>query len=755
MRKIVIQARIPKSARGTLTVWAAPFLLFGVFGCLSFLGDMEGVVFSFWAICPLILALTALLYLCHRRGRLPFWCAVAAILLVSAYLAYRLWELLWAQMQAFVLCFTRGTPADLTELVAFTVVVLTLLFFLMEFVLRWHFFLYFLTTALLLASPILGIQFSVLTLLLLLVFQLSFWVLQAAQKRHTDAAQSRAIAWKGGLAVCVLAALLLAVAAPLTAHFSEPLYNAAYAAEGFVTDTVRRLSDINDDVAPDGDIGTGNNHLTERRVLELTASAQPTERLYLYGFRGGDYLGGQWESAQEKEAQTMAGYPPAPQDTMHTTTLVDHEGNTLLVLPRDLYSQENPYFYLNRLFDMEWRILRISGENDAYMPYYGVPNPDSTEMQEGRFALYYETAQMHIAELQEAPSPYSYELPTFILENGKIVEDYLLAQTQKNYLAVPRERLPRLTALAEETPLKDLNEITAFIIYTLNSNTSYSLTPGWAPMNEDIVEGFLFERQTGYCEHYAATAALLYRLYGIPARYASGYTAATDDFVQAEDGTWTATVLESAAHAWVEIFLPDYGWTPVEFTPTLSGESVTTFPGFDSAELQRILAEKGWDLSVPSIVVETVESEPVRFGTALRSGSSSLLWILGICLAAALVLLPIFLLLRRARLLARLQRMNSCQIFARLLELLHDCKLLPDCDGTEADFAEQLAQAAPTLTAQETQELMALVNRAAFGREEDKSAYLVHRYYRKLFNSFYSSLPRRKQFALKYLKAYG
>ena len=148
------------------------------------------------------------------------------------------------------------------------------------------------------------------------------------------------------------------------------------------------------------------------------------------------------------------------------------------------------------------------------------------------------------------------------------------------------------------------------ILSVLESSTSYTLTPGSAPVNTDIVEYFLFDSREGYCVHYASAATLMYRLYGIPARYGAGYAVQPSDFVRQEDGTWVAEVTDESAHAWTEIFLEDYGWTPVEVTPASDGSMLASYPGFDAAAavLPQVrvdrLSERGRDGE------ETAEGEP-------------------------------------------------------------------------------------------------------------------------------------------------
>ena len=74
--------------------------------------------------------------------------------------------------------------------------------------------------------------------------------------------------------------------------------------------------------------------------------------------------------------------------------------------------------------------------------------------------------------------------------------------------------------------------------------------------------------------HYASAATLLLRYIGTPARYCEGYVLQASDLEQGvivsdDDGVATVEVeiTDASAHAWVEIFIPNYGWIPYEMTP--------------------------------------------------------------------------------------------------------------------------------------------------------------------------------------------
>ena len=133
--------------------------------------------------------------------------------------------------------------------------------------------------------------------------------------------------------------------------------------------------------------------------------------------------------------------------------------------------------------------------------------------------------------------------------------------------------------------------------------------PGLFPVNEDPVEYFLFESQEGYCQHYASAAVLMYRLYGIPARYATGYVVLPDAF-SARGEEYVAEVTDVSAHAWPEIYLENYGWVPVEVTPSSYEAAETAYLGLDMEALQDSLESVQWDLS--ALTQQTVEEPEER-----------------------------------------------------------------------------------------------------------------------------------------------
>jgi len=78
--------------------------------------------------------------------------------------------------------------------------------------------------------------------------------------------------------------------------------------------------------------------------------------------------------------------------------------------------------------------------------------------------------------------------------------------------------------------------------------------------NLSTVECFATIRR-GYCLYYASTMAVLLREAGIPARLAEGFLPG-----QRNEETGVELIPASAAHAWVEVYFPSFGW--YAFDPT-------------------------------------------------------------------------------------------------------------------------------------------------------------------------------------------
>ena len=802
MRGIRIKTKASKaSGRESLPVVTLLLLLAGVFGMLLLFRSPAGITFSLWVVFPLTAGVCWGLWYSFPRNRRLFYALILGVLSLCGLSAWYLRENLWVQILHVQRSFQGSEERmHVTLLALLFAVLLSLLLFLLECWARCHTPVYLLTSALLLASPLLGIEASLGTVFLLLLFQLAFRAIRVASRQGKKGslitAKSR-LAGKSAMAFALILALVFLTALPLVIFFSNTFYDSVYTAEEMVRENLHHLTGKASKPITGGKISSGNNYRFGTEHLYLTANTLPTETLYLRGFCGGEYLGGDWAETNDAEIFLPKVFPMTTDDIDIVWTDINWEDINLEVVSDDFilawlassslypaqYTEQytaqdveqfrSMYYNLNRLQNAGNVInLTVQHRNStyetAYEPYYSIYqfgwtadgfDSELAEARQGYTFSYYEQKDMQI-DWERVMLLHG--LPAYSTYSYLTIREAFAEQAQKLYTQVPTALVPRLTALVKAMPLADLDEITAFILYTLHSNTSYTLSPGWSSFNQDITECFLFERGKGFCEHYAATATLLYRLYGIPARYATGYIVSPSRFEREENGSYSAVVTDESAHAWVEIFLKDYGWTPIEVTPSADGSTVVSYPGFDTLRLHQIWQEHGWDVSVPSFSVNN-DNDPSRDDqTAGQLPTDSveprdllLIPLMGLCYAV--LLLPLYFVKRRTRLLQKMEHGSCRNVFYQLLEALRFGGILAECSGSEPEFAARLAEQIPTVSQEEAETLVEMLNEAAFGPpipDESKDAF-VRSVYRRVADEVYGKLSRWKKLLFKWIRVFG
>ena len=133
----------------------------------------------------------------------------------------------------------------------------------------------------------------------------------------------------------------------------------------------------------------------------------------------------------------------------------------------------------------------------------------------------------------------------------------------ETYVQLPEstpDRVAETTAtLTEnaETPYQ-----TALVIERwLRRNRNYSLEVSRPRRN--VADRFLHAMSEGYCTYFATTMTVMLRTQGIPARMVVGYTPGES----VGSNRWEVRGLHS--HAWVEMYVEEWGW--VQFDPTPAG----------------------------------------------------------------------------------------------------------------------------------------------------------------------------------------
>jgi len=136
---------------------------------------------------------------------------------------------------------------------------------------------------------------------------------------------------------------------------------------------------------------------------------------------------------------------------------------------------------------------------------------------------------------------------------------------------IPSDIPPAVRRLARELagPAGDVRDpqtheriAARFREYLSQSPFEYTLSPVGYDNDADRVEQFLLQKHRGHCEFFASAMTLLCQAVDIPARVVNGYFGGDYNPVGA-----FFLIRQKDAHAWVEVFLPDRGWTSFDPSP--------------------------------------------------------------------------------------------------------------------------------------------------------------------------------------------
>ena len=203
---------------------------------------------------------------------------------------------------------------------------------------------------------------------------------------------------------------------------------------------------------------------------------------------------------------------------------------------------------------MQWWTLEPS--RSRAVPWDGASLPASPDLEpqpDGELIFWTAPAQPRSLRLREngSPMPWQQQPPS------------------PRDLQLPRGRQPRLEALAAEWARLpgDQERLAAAEAWFRSQPFRYSLAPG--DLRKGGLDGFLFDRQVGFCGHYASAFSALMRAAGVPARVVSGYQGGAT--VQPISGPSYLEIRQSDAHAWSEVWLVGEGWRRVDPTRWVGG----------------------------------------------------------------------------------------------------------------------------------------------------------------------------------------
>ncbi len=375
---------------------------------------------------------------------------------------------------------------------------------------------------------------------------------------------------------------------------------------------------------------------TGKEVFKITVDYPISSPLYIRGFAGGTYENGTWQRVSRQEfsdwAQSMGGDEKTyaeivqsfPYEILINYGMLGRKKHVSLEFTQKLgrYSLM-PYFtktpkeqefladgiyppseerkfewdtYMN-LSDYDVSIALgiymdassvfedFSRRNNIFSAYGNYAEKMYTRLPEEGL----EKLRAYLEEYRKTHPSYEEQMQAATDKLNASGKDSWYFEEMQNILT--EEEWQLFTMTERDYQIKEIQQL-------LWEDNYYSFDLEEVPEGEDSVEYFLFEQHKGYCIHFASAATLLLRMYGIPARFASGYLVLPSDFKENGDRTWTASVTDERAHAWTEIFGDNIGFTPLEATPPSYVDMLGNLEEDESLVLaveeeERALQEKG------------------------------------------------------------------------------------------------------------------------------------------------------------------
>ena len=585
------------------------YFLSGIYGLLLAVASVDGVEYDRAAVFSAAAVLCVILWAAQRFVRpVAPWLAAAAILGCAYYLD-RGFLTISEQIQSIGYNASNMHEealmhaSDVTEAMLLMTVAVTVLLFLLEYIAQAHIAAYMLVTAVMVAAPLLGIRLSLPNIFLFAIFQITFWAMNLTgwgHGRSLTRERRRALSGRIGLIAALITAAVFAASVAVVRSSGSTLYDFVFTAEERVANVLMNISSRFSRPFEDGYINRGNNYKNGDKVLHIEMDSIPEDSVYLKTFTGGGYDGRSFQAADEEA--------PARRDEELVTALRPLIEPLYTSSFYSVFLDTGPGRLPSRLFDSGivrdmWIKCLREGSDADHVPYFsfageetwddtiehyyifdyvgesaaqgsedaeqdGIEDPQAVTSHEQSIS---EENSKEVINLDDGSSvifipEYIGSNPSAIssvggIDSGEVSVYMEMTEALQEALdsvgeQVAREyftdtsgaALTKMRQFVADHPLESLDEITAFIVYTLNSSCVYTTTPGQAPVNRDIAEYFLFESRRGYCQQFASAATLLFRLYGVPARYASGYRVPAEDFEalgEEESGKKTVTVFRT------------------------------------------------------------------------------------------------------------------------------------------------------------------------------------------------------------------
>lgn len=318
--------------------------------------------------------------------------------------------------------------------------------------------------------------------------------------------------------------------------------------------------------------------------------------------------------------------------------------------------------------------------------------------------------------------------------------------------------------------------ITIALVKYLSENMEYSIT---APAIEveypdslSAVEIFLTESKTGYCVQYASSLALMLRSIGIPARFCEGYIVSeygTDFFGNDNPITrYKAEVLDSDAHAWVEVYYDSLGWVQYEATkPYLDGMYGTEQPEVEDLGGDIDIAPKDpIEVEIPDDDEEVIIDVDEPISKVIKRVVITVLICAAILFVLVIIVTTVFTiilgnkakkerdkLITRTYVLKEPSEEDKRKIINGIFDIYEALDLSPMTGELQTEYAERLANSIGDVSLTNPQDILTYISKEEFGYGMSvEETAILGAYYRELTTAVYNGLDFFNKIDFRYLK---
>ena len=287
--------------------------------------------------------------------------------------------------------------------------------------------------------------------------------------------------------------------------------------------------------------------------MEIVLDEKPRNTIYLKGFVGAKYTGDGWKEISSFELSKVVSFLGGANDR-----------RAILNEPFRRINEGNTEFSVKHM-EIE---LKGASKAFGYAPYFAeIANWQNVHLDSYVKGTWSNTREYDM--YLESPviwhynEYYSEENDSSLAEASDLWKKYQ-DFVKETYVGEYKE-LELFNEYCENIDKDNLFLIESYVSVLNSGDYKYRRNPGEMPKDMDLMEGFFFEKKKGFCVHFASSAAIIYQICGVPARYVEGYMISPEEFEVQKDGRYKAIVTDEDGHAWCEIFNDDVGWIVQEY----------------------------------------------------------------------------------------------------------------------------------------------------------------------------------------------